>query len=154
MQRTFEPFVVRRLADGRVFFVNQNMPVENVLDCFQVEHPFFMVAQLEDGRLAITPNSSIIPQNYLQADHRSEDLLPANVEYVTMRTGTCPIIITAHPVNNVDEWLRTFERLVTAFAKQSFGRFVTASRDYVPLGARETVSSRGTPARERETISA
>ena len=153
MQLAYKPYVMRRLAEGRVFFVNQEMPFECVLDCFQAEQPFFVVSQLNDGRIAVTPNTFVIPHNYLQAGHRPEALLPAEVEYVTMRECTYPIIISAHPVNNVDEWLRRFERLVVGFARQSLGDFITSSWDFIPLRQAERTSQR-TTTQQRETVTA
>ena len=132
MKYNYGPFVIRRMAEGRVFFVNPQMPFEFFLDCFQAEQPFFCVAQLNDGRIAITPNATVIPQAALQAGFGPHDLLPTETEYVTMG-GTYPVILTAHPVQKVDEWLRKFERFVIGFAKQTLGEFICCSHDYIPL---------------------
>lgn len=133
MHKVYEPFVIRRLAEGRVFYVNPEMPFEYFLDCFQTDLPFFMVAQLPDGRICITPNANVIPQNFLQAGYGPWNLLPTEWEYVTIRGNTYPVIMTAHPVQNVDEWLFRFERFVLGFAKQTLCNFVTTAFDFIPL---------------------
>jgi len=132
MKYVYEPFVIRRMAEGRIFYVNPQMPFELFLDCFQMEQPFFLVAQLNDGLIAITPNAMVIPQATFQAWFGAQNLLPTETEYVTMR-GTYPIILTAHPVAKVEEWLRKFERLVIGFAKPTFADFIGWSHDFVPL---------------------
>lgn len=133
MRQFYDPFVLRRFADGRIFFVNARMPFEYFLDCFQWEQPFFLVAKLDDGRIAITPNAMVIPQNFLQAGFGPFDWLPTEYEYVTIRNGTYPLLITAHPVANIDEWFHRFETRVQPFAKQTLADFITKSFDYVPI---------------------
>ena len=120
MQRVYDPFVMRKFADGRIFFVNSQMPFEFFVNCFWDEKPFFLVSQLTDGRIAITPNTMFIPQhfeNLLQGGHGPQELLPNEYEYVTIRNSTYPLIITAHPVARVDEWLKNFERWVKPWAQ-------------------------------------
>jgi len=133
MQRIYDPYVLRRMADGRIFHVNPTMPFEYFLDCFQQEQPFFMVSQIEDGRIAITPNAIVLPQNFLQAGHGPQDLLPRECEYVTIKDSTYPVIVTAHPVNNVNGWLTTFERWVQPFVKRPLAEFLTSSPESMPL---------------------
>ena len=133
MRFPYNPFVLQRLAEDRIFFVNPNMPFEFFLDCFQVEKPFFIVALLEDGRIAITPNIMVIPKAILQNLEGPFDLLPTDCEYVTMRDGTYPVIITAHPVENVRHWLLKFERWVEPFARQTLAEFVRTACEPQPL---------------------
>ena len=61
------------------------------------------------------------------------DLLPNECEYVTIKNGSYPLIITAHPVSNFDEWFRKFERNVVPFAKQSLWDFVGSTYEFLPL---------------------
>jgi hypothetical protein len=131
MRYVYDPFVFRRMAEGRFFFVNGNMPFEYFVLCFQMEKPFFLVSQIEDGRLAIIPNIAFIPWNYKLAEGPL-DLLPDEFEYVTMK-GTYPVILTAHPLPNIEEWLRKFERKVTPFAKMTLTEFVAACHEFFPL---------------------
>lgn len=133
MRHVYEPYVLRRLAEGRVFFVNSKMPFEFFLDCFQVEQPFFLVSQIEDGRIAITPNAWAIPQNLLRAGYGPQDVLPPEIEYVTMRDATYPLIITAHPVTEISDWLKKFEMRVRPFAEQTLADFITSSFETIPL---------------------
>ncbi|MHC5111954.1 MAG: hypothetical protein ACYTHJ_18995 [Planctomycetota bacterium] len=156
MNYSFDPFIIRRMAEGRLFFVNPRMPFEYFIDCFQSENPFFMVAHLPDGRLAITPNWNVIPQNLLQAGHGPWNLFPTDIEYVTLK-GTYPIIITAHPVANAEEWLLKFERFVVGFAKQPLSDFVASNFDYIPLKMPKKVGEQfetrfETPQTVRETV--
>jgi hypothetical protein len=132
MKYTYEPFVIRRMAAGRMFFVNPQIPFERSLDCFQAEHPFFLVSQLDDGRIAITPNATVIPPSTFQGWFTAQNLLPTETEYVTLR-GAYPFVMTAHPVIKTEEWLRKFERCVTGFAKQTFAEFACCSHDFTPL---------------------
>jgi hypothetical protein len=133
MRFPYEPFVLKRFAEGRIFFVNCKMPFEFFLDCFQWEHPFFLVSQLEDGRIAIVPNAMIIPKTLLQAGYGPLDVLPTDYEYVTTRRGTYPLIITAHPINKVEEWFKKFERFVLPLAKQTLADFISATFETLPL---------------------
>ena len=129
MLQIYEPFVNRRMAEGRIFFVNSKMPFEFFLDCFDKEKPFFCVSQLEDGRIAITPNAAYFPQNWQYAGQ----WLPSDFEYVTMKSSTYPLIITAHPVNNPEQWLRKFEQWVTPYSKQTLSEFLNGCVDFMPL---------------------
>ncbi|MHC5026802.1 MAG: hypothetical protein ACYTGR_08605 [Planctomycetota bacterium] len=137
MQRIYDPFVMRRFAEGRIIFVNSQMPFEFFVNCFTDEKPFFIVSQLFDGRIAITPNTMFIPQNFqtlLQGGHAPQQLLPNEFEYVTMKDSTYPLIITAHPVARVDEWLRNFERWVKPWAQQTLEGFVAGyTSEFTPL---------------------
>lgn len=153
MYRPYEPFVIRRMAEGRIFFVNGQMPFEGFLDCFQEEHPFFMVWQLDDGRIGIMPNATIIPPASVRAGFAPEGLLPSEVEYVTLNNCPYPVIITAHPLAKVDVWLRNFERFVTGFARQTLATFVTSFFDFTPLKIQRESTIR-TPARKAEAASA
>jgi hypothetical protein len=132
MQFIYEPFVMRRFAEGRIFFVSPKMPFEFFLDCFQYEHPFFIVSQLEDGRVAITPNTMVIPQYLLQAGFGPQDLLPSDFEYVTIKNANYPVIITAHPITQIDMWLKKFEKFVKPYGKQTLSDFIT-SAEFLPL---------------------
>ena len=132
MQFIYEPFVMRRFAEDRIFFVSPKMPFEHFLDCFQYEHPFFLISQLEDGRVAITPNAFVFPFNKLQAGFCPQEFLPTEYEYVTLKNANYPVIITAHPVPQVDLWLKKFERLLKPFVKQTLFDFVTTS-EVLPL---------------------
>lgn len=132
MKCAYEPYVIRKLGDGRLFLVNPQMPFEFFLDCFQLEQPCFCVAQLADGRLAITPNPAVIPPGSFQTWFGTQTWLPTETEYVMMR-GTYPIIMTAHPITKVEEWLRKFERFVIGFTKQTFADFVCCSHDFIPV---------------------
>jgi hypothetical protein len=133
MQFAYEPYVLRRTAEGRIFFVNSKMPFEYFVYCFQFEHPFFLISQLEDGRISITPNAMVIPWNLLQAGYWPQDLLPQGYEYVTMKHGTYPVIISAHPLPNFDEWYRRFVKCVDTFAKDPLGEFVMSTMEFLPL---------------------
>ena len=133
MRYLYEPFVLRRAAEGRICFVSPKMPFEYFIQCFQAEQPFFLLSQLEDGRLAITPNTMFIPWNVLQAGHGLWNLLPNEVEYVTMKNGSYPLIITAHPIANPEEWFRKFERSVIPFAKQTLWEFVSGTYEFQPV---------------------
>ena len=133
MKFAYEPFVLRRFADGRIFYVSPKMPFEFFIDCFQNEQPFFLVSMLEDGRLAITPNAMVMPYNYLQAGYWPRDLFPAGWEYVTIKNGTYPLIVTAHPIATIDDWFKKFEKMVTSFAKETLSEFITSSPEFLPL---------------------
>jgi hypothetical protein len=133
MQYVYDPFVIRRGADGRIFTVSPKMPFEWFVQCFHAEQPFFLVSQLEDGRVAITPNVSFIPFNLLKTEYWPQDLLPRDYEYVTMKKETYPVIMSAHPVARFDEWYRNFQSCVATFAKQSLGEFVATSPEFLPL---------------------
>ena len=133
MQYAYEPYILRRSADGRIFFVNAKMPFEYFVFCFQNEQPFFMISQLEDGRIAITPNAMCIPWNLQQAGYWPQDLLPKGYEYVTMKHGTYPVIISAHPLPSFEEWYRSFVGCVDAFAKETLEEFVGTSHELRPL---------------------
>ena len=52
------------------------MPFEMFVDCFYVERPFFLVSHLDDGRIAVTPNPTVVPLSLFQAGHWPCDLLP------------------------------------------------------------------------------
>lgn len=133
MKFAYEPYVLKRFAEGRIFFVNANMPFEFFLDCFRFEQPFFLFSQLEDGRVAIVPNAMCIPLNLLQFGFWPEDLFPSKYEYVTMKKGTYPVLLTAHPVTNVSEFFNLFERSVSSFAKTTLWEFISTSYEFVPL---------------------
>lgn len=132
MQHAYEPFVIRRMAERRVFNVNAKMPFEFVLDCFQAEQPFMLVSQLDDGRIAITPNIHAIPQAAWQPGLHSHDLLPTECEYVTM-AGTYPMIMTAHPVTKTDEWMSKLEKRVRHTSKQTLADVVSSSIERIPV---------------------
>ncbi|HEY3245579.1 MAG TPA: hypothetical protein VGM03_19725 [Phycisphaerae bacterium] len=123
----------KRFAEGRIFYVNCKMPFEYFLDCFQWEHPFFLVSQLEDGRIAIVPNALVIPKTLWQAGYGPQDILPTEYEYVTTKWGAYPLIITAHPIYKVEEWFKKFERYVLPMCKQTLADFVNASFETLPL---------------------
>jgi hypothetical protein len=146
MRFLYEPFVLRRVGDGHILFVSPRMPFEFFVHCFQAEQPFFLISQLEDGRLAITPNSLFFPLNMLQGNYGLMELLPNEIEYVTMRNSTYPLFITAHPVANVDEWFRKFERFVLPFAKQTLAEFVASGFEFQPLEfEQKTIKSKNRP---------
>jgi hypothetical protein len=129
----YEPFVLRRAAEGRIFFVSSKMPFEFFVQCFQAEQPFFFISQLDDGRIAIIPNTMFIPWNVMQGGLGPTELFPSEIEYVTAKDGTYPLIITAHPVSNFEDWFRKFERCVVPFAKQTLSDFVGSSCGFQPL---------------------
>jgi hypothetical protein len=131
MRFLYEPFILRRVAEGRILFVSPRMPFEFFVHCFQAEQPFFLISQLEDGRLAITPNTMFIPWNLEQGAFN--DLLPTDIEYVTMRNATYPVLLTAHPIVNLEEWFRKFERLVAPFARQTLSEFVASAHEFMPI---------------------
>jgi len=133
MQFPYEPFILRRMAEGRIFFTSPKMPFELFLNCFWTEKPFFLVSQLEDGRIAITPNAFCVPQNFYEAG--PHEFLPNDYEYVTIKNGTYPVIITAHPVTHVEEWLRKFDMWVKPWTAQTLQEFVAVSGDFQPLKA-------------------
>lgn len=133
MRYMYEPFVLRRASEGRIAYVNPKMTFEFFIQCFQAEQPFFLVSQFEDGRIALTPNTMYFPWNLAQGWHGFSDLLPNEIEYVTMKNGTYPLIITAHPVTNLEDWSRKFERFVNQFAKQSLWEFVSSTSDFQPI---------------------
>ena len=133
MQHVYDSYLLRRGAEGRIFTVSPKMPFEYFIHCFQNEQPFFLVSQLEDGRVAITPNVNFIPFNLLKAEYWPQDLLPKDYEYVTMKKETYPVIMSAHPIARFDEWYRNFQACVTSFAKQSLAEFVATSPEFLPL---------------------
>lgn len=133
MKYVYDPYILKRQAEGRVFFVNATMPFECFLDCFRFEQPFFLVSQLDDGRIAIIPNSMCIPLNLLQVGYWPHDLFPQDFEYVTLKNGIYPVIMTAHPVKNFQEWFVLFERNIVSFAKMSMSEFLTTSFEFTPL---------------------
>jgi hypothetical protein len=135
MRYLYEPFILRRAAEGRIFFVSPKMPFEFFLQCFQAEQPFFLVSHLEDGRLAITPNVTFVPWNVVYGGYGPMDLLPTEWEYVTIKNASYPLIITAHPVSNVEEWFRKFEWSVSPFARQSLTEFVSGALEFQPIQA-------------------
>ena len=53
MHYVYEPFILRRLAENRIFVCSPKIPFEYTICCFQSEKPFFMVSQFEDGRVAV-----------------------------------------------------------------------------------------------------
>lgn len=136
MRRIYDPYILKRASDGRIFHISAQMPFEYCVDCFQTEMPFFFVAQLEDGRVAITPNVTFMPWSMYQSGFWPEDLFPSTIEYVTLKNCTYPLILTAHPVANFDKWFNLFTRGIDRFAKQPLGEFVATSRDFFPLEAR------------------
>jgi len=132
MTYTYEPFVMRRLGDDKIFLVSPRMSFEQFIDCFHFERPWFMLSVLDDGRLAITPNISALPLN-LHQGFFPLDLFPSGWEYVTVKDETYPVIITAHPVLNYEEWIKSFERNVQLFAKETLAEFVLGSRELLPI---------------------
>ena len=124
MRYMYEPYILRRFAEDKIFFVNSTMPFEYFVQCFQMEFPFFLVTQFEDGRLAISPNTNFIPWSVLKDGEGLLAILPREFEYVTMKKGTFPFILTAHPVMNVDEWLKKFARFVATFTKQTVAEYI------------------------------
>ena len=133
MRYMFESFILRRAAEGRILFVSAKMPFEFFVQCFQAEQPFFLISQLEDGRVAITPNAAFFPWNVTQGWHGFSEVLPNDVEYVTMKNGSYPLIITAHPLTNFEDWFKRFERFVIPFAKQTLWEFVNSTSDFMPI---------------------
>lgn len=136
MRYIYDPFVMRRMAEGRIFCVTPQMPFEYFVYCFQAEKPFFFVTQLEDGRISIVPNVTFIPWNLFQTGYWPQDLLPEGCEYVTMRDGSYPVILSAHPVNNYEQWLGKFVRCVDAYAKQTLGDFINMPHELHALDQR------------------
>ena len=133
MKYAYEPFILKRFAEGRLFHVNPNMPFEFFLDCFRFEQPFFMIAQLDDGRIAITPNAMCIPLNLVQAGYWPQGLFPSQIEYVTMKQGLYPVIMTAHAVQDFNEWVMQFEKSVLGFPKQTLKEFISTTFEVLPL---------------------
>lgn len=133
MRYQYEPYILRRFAEGRIFQVSPGMPFEYFVNCFQIEQPSFLVAMLNDGRLAITPNTAFVPWSVLRGGYGEFDLLPADCEYVTLKDATYPLIVTAHPVKDFDKWLRDFSRWVVPFGKQTLEDFLAASHEYQPF---------------------
>ena len=146
MKFAYESFILRRFADGRIFFVNPKMPFEYFIDCFHNEQPFFLVSMLEDGRIAITPNALVIPFNFLQAGFWPRELFPTGYEYVAIKNGSYPLIVTAHPITAIEQWFRKFEKLVSAFAKETLAEFVTSSGEMLPLDFERIEKFEKTPA--------
>jgi hypothetical protein len=133
MKYNYEPFVLRRFADRRIFLVNPKMPFEFFADCFYAEQPFFLTFQLDDGRIATIPNPTVMPLQLLGNGYWPRDLFPTGWEYVTFKNGNYPVIVTAHPVAKYDEWFRKFERLVAAFCKETIAEFITTGGEFLPL---------------------
>ena len=153
MKFQYDPYILRRLAGKRVFFVNATMPFEMYMDCFFNEQPFFLVSWLEDGRIAIVPNASIVPLNVFRDGFWPHGLFPADHEYVTMKEGTYPVLFTAHPVARFEEWLKKFEGCVASFAQLPLAEFITGALQFQPLKEWKTRTT-DLPTRERETIPA
>ena len=151
MQFLYEPFIIRRGAEGRIFYVNAKMPFEYFVNCFQAEQPFFLVSQLDDGRVAVTPNATFIPLNMLQAGYWPQELLPTGYEYVTMKNGSYPVIISAHPIANFEEWFKLFTRCVEPFAKQTLQEFVGTTSSFKPV---ELWTERRYPIHKEEVVTA
>jgi hypothetical protein len=133
MRYVYEPFVVRRFAEDRIFVVNPKMPFEMFVNCFYVEHPFFLISWLNDRRIALTPNPAVIPLSLFQTGYWPSDLFPTKWEYVTIKNGTYPVIITTYPVANFDEWCRLFEENVTCFATETLADYITAPKEFLPI---------------------
>lgn len=133
MSYPYETFVLRKLANERIFVVNAKMPFENFIDCFYLAHPFFMVSTLDDGRVVVTPNPTVVPLSLFQAGLWPRDLFPTEWEYVTIKDETYPVIMTAHPVPKFDEWLRLFEKNVIRFAKETLVEYINTSKYFLPL---------------------
>jgi hypothetical protein len=132
MTYTYEPFVMRRLADDKIFLVSPKMPFEQFIDCFFFERPYFLLSVLDDGRLAITPNIAALPLNLLQGFFPL-DLFPTGWEYVTVKDETYPVILTAHPVVNYEEWIKKFEKNVQLFAKETLAEFILGCKELLPI---------------------
>jgi hypothetical protein len=150
MRYAYDQFIFRRTDRGRVFLVNAQMPFEYFISCFQMENPFFLVSQLDDGRVTIIPNVMCLPSNVLQTGFWPQDLLPAGYEYVTIKQGTYPVIISAHPLPSFEEWFKSFVRGVEPFATQSLATYVTASWEFLPLHVEEGKAF--TPRTRKETV--
>lgn len=133
MQFAYEPYVLWRRANGRILFVNANMPFEYFINCFQTEQPFFLISRLDDGRIAITPNAFCIPSSLHETGFWPQHLLPAGYEYVTMKHGTYPVLVSAHAVTDFEDWYRAFEMCVDSFAKQTLMEFIASSYEYLPV---------------------
>jgi hypothetical protein len=132
MTYTYEPFVTRRLADGKIFVVSSRMAFEQFIDCFFFERPYFLLSVLDDGRMAITPNIAALPLNLLQGFFPLE-LFPSGWEYVTIKDETYPVILTAHPVVNGEEWIKKFEKNVQLFVRQTLADFVLGCKELLPI---------------------
>ncbi|HUN82407.1 MAG TPA: hypothetical protein VMV81_12965 [Phycisphaerae bacterium] len=133
MKFAYEPYILRRFAENRILFVNHKMPFDCFVDCFHNEQPFFIVSMLEDGRITFLPNPMIIPINLFTTGFWPRDLFPQGWEYVTIKNGIYPAIMTAHPVAKMDEWFRKFERLVMAFTKETLSEYITSSGEFFPI---------------------
>ena len=133
MKFVYEPFILRRFAEGRVFFVNYKMPFEHLIECFYDEQPFFIVGQQDDGRIFAVPNPMVMPLSYFAFGFWPRDLFPQGWEYITFKNGIYPVIMTAHPVAKMDDWFRRFERLVLAFSKETLAEFITTAGESLPL---------------------
>ncbi len=136
MLYVYDNFVLRRAAEGRIFFVSPKMPFEYYVNCFSTEQPYFMVSQLDDGRVAIVPNVMFIPFNLLQDGFWPQNLLPTGCEYVTMKNETYPVILSSHPIANFEAWFREFESCALPFGKQTLAEFVATAPDYQPIRLR------------------
>ncbi len=133
MKFAYEPFILRKLADERIYLVNPKMPFEYFVDMFFVERPFFLVSVLDDARVAITPNPMVVPLNLFQTGYWPTDLFPNEWEYVTIKNGTYPLILTAHPIAKFEEWLKKFEKTVLFFTKETLADFVNTPKEFIPL---------------------
>ena len=133
MNYAFEPFVLDRLANNRIFVVSPKMPFGMFVDCFYIERPFFLVSRLDDRRIAVTPNTTVVPLSLFQAGHWPRDLFPTEWEYGTIKSGTYPVIVTAHPITNFDVWCKQFEKNVIRFAEETLAEYVTGTKVVLPL---------------------
>jgi len=50
-----------------------------------------------------------------------------------MKKGTYPLLLTAHPVSNPNEFFSYFERTISSFAKTTLWEFVSTSYEFMPL---------------------
>lgn len=137
MTYIYEPFIMRRLAGDKIFLVSPRMPFEQFIDCFHFERPFFLISVLEDSRLAITPNITALPLN-LQQGFFPLDLFPTGWEYVTVKDETYPVILTAHPVLNYEEWIKKFEKNVLLFCRETLTEFVLGCKEFLPIHMEQT----------------
>jgi hypothetical protein len=151
MTYAFDQYIFRRFDKGRVFLVNAQMPFEYFIDCFRIESPFFLVAQLEDGRVAIIPNVMCLPWNVQQTGYWAQELLPAGYEYVTIKQGSYPVIISAHPLPNFEDWFKAFARGIEPFATQTLGAYVRGAHELLPLYPEEKLI---TPRVKKEVVPA
>src|SRR5262245_17604418 len=123
MKYVYDPFILRRFAEGKIFYVSNKLPFEYLVECFHYEQPYFLVSQQEDGRIAAVPNPMVMPLSYFAFGFWPRDLFPQGWEYVTFKNGIYPVIMTAHPMTKIDEWFRKFEKLVFSFSKETLAEF-------------------------------